>query len=95
MPTPIVDPVAVHADAPFLDTVGLGTGLPQLVRTTSASLSFHIRTQGGVPGKLRRLRPTGRPLGMPLGDGRTIFQTTRAWSHCAEPHAISSTLNDL
>ena len=42
----------------------------------AGELLFHIGAQRRVPGKLRTLGPAGRPLGMPLGDGRAIVQGT-------------------
>ena len=45
---------------------------------------LHISAQGRVEGKLRRLRATGRSLGMPLGGRRAILQPTAAGG-CVAP----------
>jgi hypothetical protein len=39
---------------------------------------FHIGAQDSVPGKLGNLGTPGRPLGMPLNDGRAIIQGAAA-----------------
>ena len=91
-PSPVL-PLAMPAPLPGHGGAGNGNAAR---RNDDAGQPFlHIGAQGRVERKLRRLRATGRSLGMPLGGRRAILQPAAAGG-CVAPqlHGRSSRRTD-